>query len=57
MSSKKTLSDINRQTEIIAEAHRYRDQREKTYRAQALKAISKTRFSSFFRLTSLAYSA
>ena len=37
MSSKKILSDINRQTEIIAEAHRYRDQREKTYRGQALK--------------------
>jgi hypothetical protein len=37
MSSKKTPADINRQTEIIAEVHRYRDQREKTYRGQALK--------------------
>ena len=37
MSSKKTQSDINRQDSIIAEAQRYRDQREKGYRAQALK--------------------
>ena len=37
MSSKKTPADMNRQTQIMAEAHRYRDQREKTYRAQALK--------------------
>jgi len=37
MSSKKTQSDIDRQGQIIAEAQRYRDQWEKTYRAQALK--------------------
>jgi hypothetical protein len=37
MSSKKTKSDIGRPDQIIAEAQRYRDQREKTYRGQALK--------------------
>lgn len=37
MSSKKTLAESNRQTQILAEAHRYRDQRENAYRAQALK--------------------
>ena len=37
MSSKKTLVERNRQTQILAEAHRYRDQRENAYRAQALK--------------------
>ena len=37
MSSKKTPSPIDRPDQIIAEAQRYRDQWEKTYRAQALK--------------------
>ena len=37
MSSKKTLVERNRQTQILAEAHRHRDQRENAYRAQALK--------------------
>ena len=37
MSSKKTQSPADRQDQIIAEARHYRDQREKTYRAQALK--------------------
>jgi hypothetical protein len=37
MSSKKTPSQTDRQDQIIAEARHYRDQREKTYRAQALK--------------------
>ena len=37
MSSKKTPSPADRQDQIIAEARHYRDQREKTYRAQALK--------------------
>ena len=37
MSSKKTQSHTDRQDQIIAEARHYRDQREKTYRAQALK--------------------
>ena len=37
MSSKKTPSSADRQDQIIAEARHYRDQREKTYRAQALK--------------------
>ena len=37
MSSKKTPSQADRQDQIIAEARHYRDQREKTYRAQALK--------------------
>src|SRR6185369_16611832 len=37
MSSKKTPSPTDKQDQIIAEARHYRDQREKTYRAQALK--------------------
>jgi HNH endonuclease len=37
MPSKKTQSPINRQDQVIAEALHYRDQREKTYRGQALK--------------------
>ena len=37
MSSKKTQLPADRQDQIIAEALHYRDQREKTYRAQALK--------------------
>src|SRR5437870_6425283 len=37
MSSKKTQSPADRQDQVIAEARHYRDQREKTYRAQALK--------------------
>ena len=37
MSERKTPSSADRQDQIIAEARHYRDQREKTYRAQALK--------------------
>jgi hypothetical protein len=37
MSSKQTPSERDRPDQIIAEALRYRDQREQTYRAQALK--------------------
>ena len=37
MTSKKTPSDFERQNRIVAEARREREQREKTYRAQALK--------------------
>jgi hypothetical protein len=37
MTPKKTPSPADRQDQIIAEARHYRDQREKTYRAQALK--------------------
>jgi len=37
MSSKKTSSDSDRQDQMLAEAQRYRDQREQTYRGQALK--------------------
>jgi hypothetical protein len=37
MPSKKTQSDIESQRRIVAEARREREQREKTYRAQALK--------------------
>src|SRR5262245_41438672 len=37
MSSKKTPLRMDRPDQIIAEAQRYRDQWEKTYRAQALK--------------------
>ena len=37
MSSKKTPSDSDRHDQILAEALRYRDQREKTYRGRALK--------------------
>ena len=37
MSSQKTPFNTDRQDQIIAEAQRYRDQWEKTYRAQALK--------------------
>ena len=37
MASKKTQVHADRQDQIIAEARHYRDQREKTYRAQALK--------------------
>jgi uncharacterized metal-binding protein YceD (DUF177 family) len=37
MSSKKTQLDSDRQNQVLAEALRYRDQREKTYRGQALK--------------------
>jgi len=37
MPSKKTPSDIERPDGIVAEARREREQREKTYRAQALK--------------------
>jgi 5-methylcytosine-specific restriction endonuclease McrA len=36
-SKKKTLLDIARQNRIISEARRDREQREKTYREQALK--------------------
>ena len=37
MSPKKTRSDNDRQDQVIAEARHYRDQHEKTYRAQALR--------------------
>jgi HNH endonuclease len=37
MSSQKTPSITDRQDQVIAEAQRYRDQWEKTYRGQALK--------------------
>jgi hypothetical protein len=37
MASKKTPAARDRQDHIIAEARRYRDQREKSYRGQALK--------------------
>ena len=37
MSSKKRPLDSDRQDRIIAEARRHQEQREKTYRAQALK--------------------
>ncbi len=37
MPSKKTPSDIESQNRIVAEARHEREQREKTYRAQALK--------------------
>ena len=37
MSSKKTPLHRNRPDQILAEAQRYREQREQTYRAQALK--------------------
>jgi len=37
MTSKKTPSDIERQNPIVVEARREREQREKTYREQALK--------------------
>ena len=37
MTSKKSQTDIKRQNGIVAEARREREQREKTYRAQALK--------------------
>ena len=37
MSSKKTRSDIDNQDRIVAEARRNQAEREKTYRAQALK--------------------
>jgi hypothetical protein len=37
MVSQKTPSPIDRQDHVIAEALRYRDQREKNYRGQALK--------------------
>ena len=37
MTSKKTQSEIGRPDGIVAEARRDREQREKTYRAQALK--------------------
>jgi hypothetical protein len=37
MSSKKTLSDLDSQNRIIAEARRHQTQQEKTYRGQALK--------------------
>jgi hypothetical protein len=37
MSSKKTQANADRQGQVIAEARHYRDEREKTYRAQALK--------------------
>ena len=37
MTSKKTQSDSGRPDGIVAEARRDREQREKTYRAQALK--------------------
>jgi integrase len=37
MSSKKTPSHSNSPDQVLAEAQRYRDQREQTYRAQALK--------------------
>ena len=37
MSSKKPQSDLHSQDQIIAEARRHQAEREKTYRAQALK--------------------
>lgn len=37
MSLKKTSGASDRQEEVLAEALHYRDQREKTYRAQALR--------------------
>ncbi len=37
MTSKKTQSNIEGQSRIVAEARREREQREKTYREQALK--------------------
>jgi HNH endonuclease len=37
MSSKKPRSDLHSQDQIIAEARRHQEEREKTYRAQALK--------------------
>jgi len=37
MPSKNTPSDVERQNRIVAEARHEREQREKTYRAQALK--------------------
>src|SRR5210317_849499 len=37
MASKNTPSDVERQSRIVAEARHEREQREKTYRAQALK--------------------
>ena len=37
MSSKKTRSDLDSQDRIVAEARRNQAQREKTYRAQALR--------------------
>ncbi len=37
MSEKQAQLNTDRQDQIIAEAQHYRDQREKTYRAQALK--------------------
>ena len=37
MTSKKTPSDIESQNRIVAEARREREQREKSYRAKALK--------------------
>ena len=37
MTLKKTPSDIERQNPIVVEARREREQREKSYRAQALK--------------------
>ena len=37
MSSKKSPSDLDSQDRLIAEARRYQAEREKTYRAQALK--------------------
>jgi hypothetical protein len=37
MSSEKTPSHSDRLDQMLIEAQRYRDQREKTYRAQALK--------------------
>ena len=37
MQSKKTQSDSERQSRIVAEARRERERREKTYREQALK--------------------
>ena len=37
MASKKTRSDLDTQERIVAEARRHQQQREQTYRAQALK--------------------
>ena len=37
MSSKKTRTEGNKQDQIIAEARRERERREKTYRERALK--------------------
>jgi len=37
MTSKNTPPDVERQSRIVAEARHEREQREKTYRAQALK--------------------